>query len=71
MARQQNLREVSMKHLSDHHASTSAARLAHFLRLARDRSESAWTRVWQKPRRPAGSGRRLVEYLRIARGRET
>lgn len=60
-----------MKHLSDHRTSDSGARLAHFLRLARDRSESAWSRVWQKPRRPTGSGRRLVEYLRIARGRET
>jgi hypothetical protein len=60
-----------MKQLTDHREATSGARLSQFLRLARDRSETAWARVWRKPRRPDGSSRRLVEFLRIERGRES
>lgn len=59
-----------MKQITDHRESSKGARLVHFLRLARDRSESAWTRVWKHPRGPAPSDRRVAEYLRIERGRE-
>jgi hypothetical protein len=59
-----------MKHLADHRSSSTGARLSHFLRLARNRSETTWARVWQKPRHLDAGGRRVVEYLRIERGRE-
>ena len=51
------------RHLADHRARTTGARLKHFLRLARSPRET-----WQRPRGKAGSAR-LVQFLRIARGR--
>ncbi len=44
--------------------------MKHFLRLARDRSEAAWRVVWQRPFERAAGNRRVVEYIRIAKGRE-
>lgn len=51
------------RHLADHRARTTGARLKHFLRLARHPRET-----WQRPRGKAGSTR-LIQFLRIARGR--
>lgn len=59
------------KHLADHRATSTGARVKHFLRLARNRSEAAWARVWQRPFERATENRRLVEYVRIERGRES
>ena len=42
-----------------------------FLRLDRDRSESAWHGQWQKPQEQAEKNRRAVEFARIERGRTT
>ncbi len=44
--------------------------MKHFLRLARDRSEAAWRVVWQRPFERAAGNRRVVEYIRIAKGRD-
>ncbi len=59
-----------MKHLADHRSSSTGARLSHFLRLARNRSEAAWERVWQKPAARSQGNRRLVEFIRIERGHD-
>lgn len=58
-----------MKHLADHDRSPSGARMKNFVQIARDRSESLWRAVWQKPRAEADSNRRVLEYARIERGR--
>lgn len=60
-----------MKHLADHRSATTGARLRHYLRLARDKSESAWEQVWQKAPLRGPGNRRVVEYVRIERGRST
>jgi hypothetical protein len=57
------------KHLADHREASTGGRVKHFLRLARDRSEAAWDRVRQRPLDRAEENRRLVEYVRIERGR--
>lgn len=59
-----------MKHLADHRSSSTGGRLTHFLRLARNRKDAVWSRVWKKPADPATGNRRVVEYIRIERGRE-
>lgn len=56
------------KHLADHRNPPGAARLTQFLRIARDRSETAWHAVWQRQRRAPTTGRMIVEFARIERG---
>jgi hypothetical protein len=51
------------KHLADHRQSSTGARVKHFLRLAR-RPRETWHRS-----RPGSGATRLVQFLRIARGR--
>jgi len=51
------------RHLADHRARTTGARVKHFLRLARTPGET-WLRV-----RGASGSTRLIQYLRIERGR--
>jgi hypothetical protein len=51
------------RHLADHRARTTGARVKHFLRLARTPRET-----WMRPRGAAGPSR-LIQFLRIARGR--
>lgn len=58
-----------MKHLADHRKPATPTRLREFLRIARDRSESTWSRVWQKPQARL-AGRRVAEFARIERGHE-
>ena len=59
-----------MKHLADHPHKRSEARAQNFLRIARDRSESLWRGLWQRPATRSDTNRRVVEFVRIARGRE-
>ena len=58
------------KHLADHQTPADAGRLQHFLRIARDRSETAWHAVWQRQTQVANEGRLVIEYARIERGRQ-
>jgi hypothetical protein len=58
-----------MKHLADHRKPSTGTRLREFLRLAHDRSQSAWSIAWRKPARPGQTNRRAVEFARIERGR--
>jgi hypothetical protein len=59
-------REAHMgRHLADHRSRTTGGRVKHFLRLARNPRET-----WLRPRGKAGTSR-LVQFLRIARGRTT
>ncbi len=58
------------KHLADHRTPSTGGRVKAFLSIARDRSESAWRGVWQRPYDRADESRRLVEYVRIEKGRE-
>jgi hypothetical protein len=51
------------RHLADHRSRTTGSRVKHFLRLARTPRET-----WQRPRGASGTNR-LVQYLRIERGR--
>lgn len=55
--------ETMSRHLADRQSRTTGGRLKHFLRLAR-----APRVTWKRPRGKAGSGR-LVQFLRIERGR--
>ena len=59
-----------MKHLADHDHERSAARMKNYLRIARDRSESLWRGLWQRPFTRSEGNRRVVEYVRIEKGRE-
>ena len=58
------------KHLADHARPTNGGRVKHFLRIARQGSESAWKGLWQHRTAPDDSNRRVVEYVRIERGRQ-
>ena len=58
-----------MRHLADHDRSPSGARMKNFVQIARDRSESLWRVLWQKPSALGASNRRVLEYVRIDRGR--
>jgi hypothetical protein len=57
--------DVMSRHLADHRKATTGSRVKHFLRLARTPRET-----WQRPRGSAGAGR-LIQFLRIERGRTT
>ncbi len=51
------------KHLADHRTATTGARVKHFLRLART-PRATWHRTHSE-----GGQARMVQFLRIARGR--
>lgn len=51
------------KHLADKRSPSTGTRVAQFLRLSRTPRET-----WHRPRGGAGASR-LVQFLRIARGR--
>jgi hypothetical protein len=55
------------RHLADHRSPSDGGRVRHFLRLARE-GGGIWKRLARAPRRHDGS-RRVLEFLRIARGR--
>jgi hypothetical protein len=52
------------RHLVDHRSRSNGSRVKHFLRLARVPRET-----WHRPRVGAGKAR-LIQFLRIERGRE-
>lgn len=58
------------KHLADHRQASDGGRVRHFMRLASDRAETAWTQTRQKPRLRAKDSTRLAEYIRIEKGIE-
>ena len=58
------------KHLADHRTAPSGNRVKAFVAIARDRSETVWRGLWKRPVERADTSRRLVEYVRIERGRE-
>ncbi len=57
------------KHLADHRTPPQGGRVKAFFAIARDRSESAWRGVWRRPQQDSGENQRLVQFLRIAKGR--
>lgn len=58
------------KHLADHREPSNGGRVEHFMRIARGGAAGAvWRGLWQRPVARDDSNRRVVEYLRIARGR--
>ena len=58
------------KHLADHRSTPSTGRVQAFVKLARDRSETVWHRLWQRSFVKADDNQRLVQYVRIEKGRE-
>lgn len=52
------------KHLADRRNGASDMRVKYFLRIARKRREG-----WHRTGDPVQGNRRIVEFLRIARGR--
>ena len=59
-----------MKHLIDHRTPAGQGRLQQFVRLGRDRSESAWHGLWQRPATRSDKNRKAVEFARIEREQE-
>lgn len=66
------VREDTMtRHLADHRKPSEGGRLKHFLRIARAEASGLWMLLARRPRMTGQGNRRLVEYARIARGRDT
>jgi hypothetical protein len=63
-------KEVRMKHLADHRNPSSGAKLKHFLRIDRAASDWVWRLLRQRDRLPQPGNRRVLEYVRIERGRQ-
>lgn len=57
------------RHLADKRKPSDGGRLRQFLRLARDGSRM-WQGLWRQPVAVPAGNRRVVEYLRIDRGRQ-
>lgn len=57
------------KHLADHRTPQEGGRAKAFFAIARDRSESAWRGLWRRPQESSGENQRLVQFLRIEKGR--
>lgn len=61
------------RHLADRQRSDDGGRVKHFLRLSRDGGESLWDAAYRQPKDRAkdsqNKDRRMVEFLRIDRGR--
>lgn len=58
------------KHLTDHRDAPTGARLKAFLTIARDRSETAWRGLRQRPLARPEENSRLVQFVRIEKGHE-
>ncbi len=56
------------KHLTDHRVSSKGGRVRQFLAIDRAQGDGMWRGSARRPVMAAGN-RRLVEFLRIARGR--
>lgn len=59
-----------MKHLADHRKASTGARLLNFLKLAHRPGDKVWQQLRQRTRLPAAGNRRLLEFVRIERGRQ-
>jgi hypothetical protein len=61
------------RHLADHQRNGDGGRVKHFLRLSRDGGERLWDAAYRRPKDRAkdsqNKDRRMVEFLRIDRGR--
>ncbi|SNX69752.1 hypothetical protein SAMN05878503_104199 [Cereibacter ovatus] len=53
------------RHLADKRTPSDGGRVKNFMRLARNPRE-----MWHRDETPPATNRRLVEFLRIARGRQ-
>lgn len=60
-----------MKHIADHDHGKSGARVQNFIKIARDRSDSIWRVLWQRPSALGAGNRRVLEFVRIGKGRQT
>ncbi len=59
------------RHLADHRKPSEGGRVRHFLRIARAETSNLWMLLARRPRLTGTGNRRLVEYARIARQRDT
>lgn len=57
------------RHLADHRTPSQGARFVRYLAIDRTEGDGAVWRKLLRPQSPATGNRRLVEFLRIARGR--
>ncbi|MBL8562604.1 MAG: hypothetical protein JNN06_10015 [Gemmobacter sp.] len=57
------------RHLADRRKPSTGARLKAFLHLARSEGQ-IWQAIWRQPVPVPVRNRRMVEFLRIARGRQ-
>lgn len=58
------------KHPTDHTRSHTGGRVKAFLAIAKAQSQTAWRGLWQRPYDRADQNHRLVQYVRIEKGRE-
>jgi hypothetical protein len=58
------------KHLADHRSAPTGGRVKAFITIARDRSETMWQGLWKRPVDRSEVNQRLVQYVRIEKGRE-
>lgn len=58
-----------MKHLADHRSASTGAKLKNFLRIDRSQGNWLWRLLQQRGRLPLQGNRRVLEYVRIERGR--
>ncbi len=56
------------RHLADHRSPSQGARIVRYLSIDRSDGDCAVWRRLLRPQSPANGNRRLVEFLRIARG---
>lgn len=57
------------RHIADHRVPSRGARMKNFVLIARGSSlDEGWRKLWQQPVTRTDSNRRIVEYMRIARG---
>lgn len=57
------------RHPTDHRALPQGGRVKHFMRLARE-GLSFWPTIWRRPVPVPLTNRRVVEFVRIGKGRE-
>lgn len=61
------------RHLADKRKPSDGNRMKQFLRLAHDESQAFWAQFQRRSQQTAGGlmpNRRMVEFARIARGRQ-
>jgi hypothetical protein len=58
------------KHLADHRTAPTGGRVKAFMSIARNRSETMWRGLWKRPTDQSELNQRLVQYVRIEKGRE-